>query len=87
MKLMMVIVRDIDADNVLQALIDQGIRVTRVASSGGFLRRGNTTLMVGVEEEKVKDIFELLRQVCSPADSEQHRATVFVLNMAHYEQI
>ncbi|OGO16705.1 MAG: hypothetical protein A2Z14_10895 [Chloroflexi bacterium RBG_16_48_8] len=87
MKLMIVIVRDIDSENVLQALVANDLRVTRVASTGGFLRRGNVTLLIGVESEKVEAVFDLLRQTCSPSDGEQHRATIFVVDMPHFEQI
>jgi uncharacterized protein YaaQ len=87
MKLMFVIIRDIDDENVIHELVQQGYRVTRVASTGGFLKRGNVTLMIGVEEEKVEPVFELLRKICRPAESGQHQATVFVVNMPHFEQI
>lgn len=87
MRLMIVIVRDGDADNVSQALVNDGYRVTRMASTGGFLRRGNTTLMVGVEESKEGGIYALLQEACSPPDSDQHRATVFALDITHYEQL
>lgn len=87
MKLMIVIVRDSDGDAVMQALIIQGYRVTRVASTGGFLRRGNITLLIGVEAEKVEGVFEILRKTCQPMDDEQHRATVFVVDMPYFEQI
>ena len=87
MKLMIVIVRDTDGDAVMQALIVQGFRVTRVASTGGFLRRGNVTLLIGVEAEKVDEVFEILRKTCQPVDQEQHRATVFVVDMPYFEQI
>lgn len=87
MKLMIVILRDMDSDQVTQALTDRGFRVTRVASTGGFLRQGNVTLFIGVEQEKVEMVFELLRQSCGPAEGEQHRATVFVVDLPHFEQI
>lgn len=87
MKLMIVIVRDSDGDAVLQALISQGYRVTRVASTGGFLRRGNVTLLIGIEAGKVDDVFEILRETCQPAEKDQHRATVFVVDMPYFEQI
>ena len=87
MKLMIVIVRDIDSENVIQALVAKDLRVTRVASTGGFLRRGNVTLLIGVESEKVDSVIDLLRQTCSPPDGEQHRATIFVSDMPHFEQI
>jgi uncharacterized protein YaaQ len=87
MKLMIVIVRDIDSENVLQALVANDMRVTRVASTGGFLRRGNVTLLIGVESERVDSVFDLLHQTCSPPTGEEHRATIFVVDMPHFEQI
>jgi uncharacterized protein YaaQ len=87
MKLMIVIVRDLDDENVVQAMVQNGYRVTRMASTGGFLRRGNITLMIGVEDDQVNQVFDLLREVCRPADSEQHRATAFVVNMPYFERI
>jgi uncharacterized protein YaaQ len=87
MKLMIVIVRDIDDENVIRTLVDKGYRVTRVASTGGFFRRGNVTLMIGVDANQVQAVIDLLHQTCQAADASQHRATVFVVNMAHFEQI
>ena len=87
MKLIFMIVRTNDADSVVQTLIENQFRVTRVASTGGFMRRGNVTLMSGVEEDMVETVIELLRQACCPPDDTQHRATVFVVDMPFYEQI
>jgi uncharacterized protein YaaQ len=87
MKLMFVIVRDSDAGEVVQALVENKHRVTRVASTGGFLRRGNVTLMLGVEQDKIQAVIDLLRQVCCPSEDMQHRATIFVVDMPYFEQI
>lgn len=87
MKLLFVIMPDADGDNVTQALVGASYRVTRVASTGGFLRRGNLTLMLGVEDNKVENVIGLLREVCGPSIEGQHRATVFVVNMPYFEQI
>lgn len=87
MKLVFIIIRDEDGDAVLQALIDHGFRVTRVASTGGFLRRGNLTLMTGIENEQVEVVIDLLRKTCCPPDAPEHRATIFVVDMLAYEQI
>jgi uncharacterized protein YaaQ len=87
MKLMFVIIRDQDDDNVVQALVENSYRVTRVASTGGFLRHGNVTLMIGVENEKVQAVIDLLRQTCCPPEASQHRATIFVVDMPFFEQI
>lgn len=87
MKLMIVIVRDTDDENVIQVLVRNEYRVTRMASTGGFLKRGNVTLLIGVDTGKVDAVIDLLRETCKPADPGQHRATVFVVDMPYFEQI
>lgn len=88
MKLMFIIARDEDSDNTVQELVRNQFRVTRMASTGGFLRRGNSTLLVGVEDQQVDQVMEIVKGCCSPADPDQQfRATVFVVNMAHYAKI
>ncbi len=54
MKLAMFVVEDARIDSAVDALVEQGFRVTRLASTGGFLRRGNTTLLVGVEDTDIE---------------------------------
>jgi uncharacterized protein YaaQ len=72
---------------VIEELITRGHRVTRVASTGGFLRRGNVTLLIGTEEGQVQPIIDLLRDTCSPPEPDQHRATIFVVDAPHFEQV
>jgi len=88
MKMIITIVRDIDDSRVIDQLVVQGYRVTRLASTGGFLRRGNVTLLIGVEDDQqVEKVIELLRETCSPGDATYHRATLFVVEAEHFEQI
>ena len=88
MKLILAILRDETTECVSQALIAAGFRVTRIASTGGFLRRGSTTLMIGVEEDKVSAAIQSMKENCPPsADPGHKRVTLFVLNVAHYEQL
>ena len=87
MKLMITIVRDMDCDNIVQTLLDHGFRVTRVASTGGFLRKGNITLMSALEDDKVKTAIDLLRQSGEPGEGFPHRATIFIVDMPYFEQI
>jgi uncharacterized protein YaaQ len=87
MKLILAIVRDTDDEPVINQLVSQGLRVTRVASTGGFLRRGNVTLMIGVEDDKLEMTLDLLRKACCPPEPNQHRATLFVVNAPYFEQI
>ena len=87
MKLILAIIRSIDGGPVIDALVTKSYRVTRVASTGGFLRRGNVTLLIGVEDEQVDPVIDILREACSPPDPGQSRATFFVVDAPHFEQI
>lgn len=88
MKLVIVILGDGEAEAAVRKLVEAGFRVTRLASSGGFLRRGNTTLLLGMEPEKVDQAIAVVRQELSgAADPGQQRATAFVLDVARYEQL
>lgn len=87
MKLMLMVVRDNDAEKVVQEIIQNGYRVTRMASTGGFLRRGNATLLAGVEDDQVDAVVGILRKACSPAEPDQHQATIFVVDMPQYTQV
>jgi len=64
MKLVIAIVQDVDARPVLDALVAGGYRATRVSSTGGFLVRGNSTVLIGVSEEQVDDVLAILRKHC-----------------------
>ena len=87
MKLVIAIVRDVDAGPVTEQLVTHGHRVTRVASTGGFLRRGNVTLLIGVEEQQVEPVIGILRDTCTSPEPDQHRATIFVVGASHFEQV
>ncbi|HBM75597.1 MAG TPA: hypothetical protein DD429_08595 [Clostridiaceae bacterium] len=64
MKLVIAIVQDDDASNLIGKLNKESFRVTKLATTGGFLRAGNTTLLVGVEEEKVDRVIEIIKKLC-----------------------
>lgn len=87
MKLIIAIVRDTDGGPVIEQLVTHGHRVTRVASTGGFLRRGNVTLLIGVEEQQVQGVIDVLRDTCSPPEPDYHRAIIFVVDAPHFEQV
>ena len=87
MKLVIVIVRDTDSGAVIEQLVAHDHRVTRVASTGGFLRRGNVTLLIGAEEQQVQHVVNMLRETCSPPDPDHRRATIFVVDAPHFEQV
>jgi len=88
MKLIITIIPDFDNEQVSQALIKDNFRVTRIASTGGFLRRGSSTLMIGIPDEKVDQAIQVIHENLSPAtDSTSNRATLFVLDVEKFVQI
>jgi uncharacterized protein YaaQ len=87
MKLILAIVHDKDADSVTQGLTSANFRVTRVASTGGLLRRGMTTLLIGLEADQVDAAIGILRRTCTPAAPGEKRATIFVIPVDRFEQI
>jgi uncharacterized protein YaaQ len=54
MKLIVAIVQDEDAGRLVSSLMNEGYGVTKLATTGGFLRAGNTTLLIGVEDDKLE---------------------------------
>ncbi|MCE5314154.1 MAG: cyclic-di-AMP receptor [Armatimonadota bacterium] len=68
MKLLISIVHERDKQRVNDALLRAGYKFTVVASTGGFLRDGNTTLLIGAEENQVDDIIEVIGGCCSSRD-------------------
>lgn len=60
MRLVFAVVQDKDANRILETLVDKGFRATRLASTGSFLREGNTTLFVGVEDHQVEEVVTLV---------------------------
>jgi uncharacterized protein YaaQ len=87
MKMVILIVKERDADEVLQALTSEKYRVTRIASTGGFLRSGVVTLLLGVRDERVESALELVRKKLTPLPSGEKRATLFVVPVERFEQV
>lgn len=64
MKLLLAIVQDADVNFLMDALTESGYRVTRLSTTGGFLKKGNTTLLIGVEEEKLDEVLAVIEKNC-----------------------
>ena len=64
MKLVTAIVHNEDAAALVDALLEKEYRATRVNSSGGFLKQGNATILVGVEDNQVDAVLELISANC-----------------------
>jgi uncharacterized protein YaaQ len=88
MKLIIAIIRDEDNDAVSKALTEKTFRVTFIASTGGFLRSGRSTLLVGVDDEQVETALDVIRKSCKKSHQDQEkRATIFVLKVDQFTQL
>jgi uncharacterized protein YaaQ len=87
-RLIIALLREANSEEVLNALLDADYRVTRIAATGGFMRRGNSTLLIGAEKKQVEAAIKLIRDHSAPAiDPGLKRATVFVLKVDQFEQL
>ena len=64
MKLLIAIVQDEDASKLVSRMMQQGFGVTKLATTGGFLKSGNTTLLLGVEDSRVEEAIQVVESVC-----------------------
>jgi uncharacterized protein YaaQ len=77
-KLIVAIVQAYDTDRLLRTVTSAGFQVTRIQSTGGFLRAGNSTVFMGVEDPRVGECLDLIRASSRsrvesvPDDLEEH---------------
>lgn len=64
MKLIIAIIQDDYINKVVKALMTEKIRTTKLSSTGGFLKSGSTTLLIGVEDAQVDEVVELIKGQC-----------------------
>jgi uncharacterized protein YaaQ len=88
-KLIMAVVPDDLAGAALDAFLQAGCRVTRIASTGGFLHTGSTTLLAGVEAARLGPALAAVRSACQAAakGEERGKITVFVLDVTQSERL
>lgn len=64
MKLIIAIVQDEDASRLISQLMNEGYGVTKLATTGGFLKSGNTTLLVGVDDSRFDACMAIIEKIC-----------------------
>ena len=65
MKLVIAIVQDSDVGRLVNSLSEADFRSTKLSSTGGFLKKGNTTIMIGYPEERTEEVLEVIKSPCS----------------------
>jgi uncharacterized protein YaaQ len=82
-KLVIAIVQDRHAGRAIDNLIESGFGATRINTAGGFLKRGNATILTGVDDAQTESVIQILRESCDTPEitTEGVRSTgiVFVL--------
>ena len=63
MKLLIAIVQDEDSGRLVSSLLGEGFSATKLATTGGFLRSGNTTLLIGVEEDRCQRCLDIIEKI------------------------
>ena len=81
MKLIIAIVQDEDASRLISSLMNEGYSATKLATTGGFLRSGNTTLLLGVDDNKFDGAMAVIEEVMVGGE------TIFVLNVEQFTKI
>ncbi|MDO4778044.1 MAG: cyclic-di-AMP receptor [Tissierellia bacterium] len=75
MKLLLAVVQDNDVNILMEDLIENGFSVTKLSSTGGFLRSGNTTIFMGVDDDKMDECFKIIERNCK-----KRTATTAIVN-------
>lgn len=94
MKLAIAIIQDEFINKVIKALMSEKVRTTKLSSTGGFLKAGNTTLLIGIDDEKVDNIIELIKAQCKSTKAivgddkvTVGGANIFILDIDQYVKI
>jgi uncharacterized protein YaaQ len=87
MKMIIVIIKDNEADALTRALTSEEYRVTRIASTGGFLRSGVVTLLLGVSDAQVDSAIKLIRETIAMSAPVEKHGSLFVVPVERFEQV
>lgn len=83
MKLIITITPGQVSEDVRLALTEQKFRVTQIASTGGFLRKGNSTMLVGVEDEELEHAIEVIKSVTEKSE-DKNKGVMFVIKVDRF---
>ncbi len=65
MKMVVAVIQDKDSNRLTDALAEQNYKTTKLSTSGGFLKEGNTTLMIGCDDSNVDEVLNIIKDNCS----------------------
>lgn len=68
MKMLIAIVQDQDSHILMDELSERDFRMTKLASTGGFLKAGNTTILMGIDEARIPEALQIIENNCKSRD-------------------
>ena len=94
MKLIIAIVNDDYINKVIKVLMKNKVRTTKLSSTGGFLKAGNTTLLMGVEDENIDSVVDMIKHECKSTKVQKgdeeitvSGANLFIMDIDKYLKI
>ena len=94
MKLIIAIVNDEFSNKVIRVLMKSKVRITKLSSTGGFLKAGNTTLLIGVEDENIEKVVGMIKNECKSTKVKEgdqeltvSGANLFIMDIDQYLKI
>ena len=94
MKMMIAIVQEKYTDALIDRFLDEDVYVTRLSSTGGFFKAGNTTLLLGCKESEIDQIYEIFKEETEAEDVHMEEgdfkvsgATIFVVDLEDSKRI
>lgn len=95
MKLIIGVIDNEYINAIIKTFMENQIRITKLASTGGFLKRGNTTILIGSEEDNLENIVDIIRQKCrvtvgkgyEKIDEDVAGAHLFVVDVNQYMKV
>lgn len=90
MKLVTAVVQEEDSAGLLEALTGAGFHATKIASTGGFLHRGNVTLLIGAEDDELPAILAIVHERCHARETSGVQvggAVLFVQQIEQYHRL
>lgn len=94
MKLIIAIIEDQYTNEIMKVLMENKLRITKLASTGGFLKAGNTTLLIGTEEGELEKTIGLIRGICEVKEGKKRTknmdiagANLFILDVNQHMKV
>jgi uncharacterized protein YaaQ len=94
LKLIIAIVNDEFSNKVIKVLMKNKVRITKLSSTGGFLKAGNTTLLIGAEDDNIESVVEMIKNECRSTKVKEGNqeltvsgANLFIMDIDQYLKI